>query len=749
MSPAGHLVATGTAQHGTSVGHSRLPRASFLAALLLVCRALGLPFWTKFVEPVRGDLPAHCLVRHVLGEWEIQEGLWLPCKGELTAAAAQLHDPYCGYGVPDKIDAHDPMTPPNISRSFHLLRTSRFTLHPDFRVDFDDGSTGVWTLVYDEGLHFEVTTPQSRRFFAFFKYEVAPDGRNLAWSYCHTTLVGWWDRVPQGDAVRQSLEPTPPAYDVPELVVPETPADQLLHSLKRGCWWGRKVGEDLSVPTNEVPKERRTPLDVPIWPTSLPPDIQSVAAVVRKSLSTDAPWEPVEDDYIEIRGRKLRSIQEVWENAGNQPLLMSRQHIEGRRATVKASLPLHVLSGVQPFGSPAGSEPPWRTIREFDWSNEEHVALRIGRRRSVVPDAPNQGRCGSCYAISTGTVLTSRLWIRYAANDDVFGKINVSAFQGTSCNVYNQGCGGGYVFLALKFGQEHGFRTEECVQEYTREAHHRSSPLSPSLQTCHDLGGQLGTSAYGCRAPPARSSLPESCSVSIKVASWQYVGGVYGGCSEDAMLRTLWEHGPMAASIEPTVAFTVYRKGVFKSAYNSLVQKGENWVWEKVDHAVVVVGWGWARHGDKWLPYWKVRNSWGARWGEGGYARVIRGVNEMAIERVAVVGEVSLFRDGKHIPPTPAKEPTTSQLAANSSTEPSGNREFSVETLPTLRGVTVMRAARTHQPSEDDREAGESESEAASEQAGAPEDADESRIDAKFAAPQPSFLSQSVKRHRT
>ncbi|KFG47557.1 cathepsin CPC2 [Toxoplasma gondii p89] len=656
------------------------------AAVLFLCRVLVL-FWVNEAEPAKGDLPAHCLVRHVLGEWEIQEGLWLPCQeeGNLTTDAARLHDPYCGYGIPDRVDAHGPMTPPNVSASFHALRTSRFTLFPDFRIEFEDGSSGLWTLVYDEGLHFEVSTPQNRRFFAFFKYQLAPDGQNRAWSYCHTTLVGWWERPAAPNLSLQDVEKAPPVYDIPEPIAPETAADALLKSVKRGCWWGRKVGEDLSVPTNEVPKERRTPLEVPLWPTSRPPDVRTVAAVVRKNLAADAPWEPLDEEYVEIRGRKLRTMEEVWAHAGHQPLLISRQNIESTHLTLSVRPPLHLLAGIKPFGSPAGSDPPWRTVRDFDWANEDHVALRIGRRQSVIPDAPNQGGCGSCYAIATGTVLTSRLWIRYAANDDVFGKVNVSAFQGTSCNVYNQGCGGGYVFLALKFGQEHGFRTEDCVSEYHAMADKHKGSLSPNLQTCFDLGGQLGTSAFGCQAPPARASLPDSCNLSVKVTSWHYVGGVYGGCSEDDMLRTLWEHGPMAASIEPTIAFTVYKKGVFRAAYNSLVEQGDNWVWEKVDHAVVISGWGWAKHGDSWLPYWKVRNSWGTKWGEGGYARVLRGVNEMAIERVAVVGEVSLFRGGEHIPPLLARS-LDSQGSSNASKDSERGETLVESVSPVFRG---------------------------------------------------------------
>ena len=46
-------------------------------------------------------------------------------------------------------------------------------------------------------------------------------------------------------------------------------------------------------------------------------------------------------------------------------------------------------------------------------------------------------------------------------------------------------------------------------------------------------------------------------------------------------------------------------------------------------HLVSVVGWGVSDEGEK---FWNVRNSWGSHWGEEGFFRVCRGVNNIAIE---------------------------------------------------------------------------------------------------------------------
>eukprot|EP00929_Paragymnodinium_shiwhaense_P032365 TRINITY_DN17948_c0_g1_i1.p1 TRINITY_DN17948_c0_g1~~TRINITY_DN17948_c0_g1_i1.p1 ORF type:complete len:391 (+),score=90.07 TRINITY_DN17948_c0_g1_i1:99-1175(+) len=105
-----------------------------------------------------------------------------------------------------------------------------------------------------------------------------------------------------------------------------------------------------------------------------------------------------------------------------------------------------------------------------------------------------------------------------------------------------------------------------------------------------------------------------------KVKKWGEVNG------EENMMKEIFARGPivcdMAADSEFLLHYSenaVQHEGVFVTSKN----------YTETDHDVSVSGWGVTESG---IKYWIVRNSWGTYWGEGGWFKVRRGVNQNLIE---------------------------------------------------------------------------------------------------------------------
>ncbi|CAL4073539.1 unnamed protein product, partial [Meganyctiphanes norvegica] len=220
----------------------------------------------------------------------------------------------------------------------------------------------------------------------------------------------------------------------------------------------------------------------------------------------------------------------------------------------------------------------------WDWRNISGI--------NYVAPVRDQGSCGSCFAFASVGALEAR--VRIATKNqrqDVFSTQDV-----VECSVLSQGCTGGFNYLiAGRYAQDQGVVAEEC-------------------NTYTGVDGVCGTDPTCGRT---------------YVSDYEYLGGYYGGCNEEEMMKALYENGPFAVGYMVYFDFYLYTHGIY---HHTELQDRFNPI-EDMNHAVLVVGYG--VDPDTGEKYWTCKNSWGPDFGEAGYFRIRRGTDECGIESAA------------------------------------------------------------------------------------------------------------------
>ena len=219
----------------------------------------------------------------------------------------------------------------------------------------------------------------------------------------------------------------------------------------------------------------------------------------------------------------------------------------------------------------------------FDWRDRNGM--------NFVSPVRNQEQCGSCYAFASMAMMESRL--RILTNNTL--QVVLSPQDVVGCSKYSQGCEGGFPYLiAGKYAEDFGAVEESCF------------PYTGKDSNC--------ISETKCRR--------------YYGTNYYYIGGYYGACNEPEMRLELVNNGPIAVSFEVLNDFLNYKGGIYQ--HTGILDKFNPW--EITNHVVLIVGYG----TEGGIPYWSVKNSWGGDWGENGYFRIIRGVDEVSIESMAV-----------------------------------------------------------------------------------------------------------------
>lgn len=196
----------------------------------------------------------------------------------------------------------------------------------------------------------------------------------------------------------------------------------------------------------------------------------------------------------------------------------------------------------------------------------------------------NQGSCGSCWAFGTVGPLESNIKIKDGLEKDLAEQYLVS------CNTDGWGCNGGW---------------------WAHDYHlNKIPPGEPDAGAVYEADFPYVASDVACG--PAHTHHE-------KIASWRYVGSEYGVPPVNDIKQAILDHGPVAAAVCVGSAFQSYSGGIFQT--NETCPGS-------VNHAIVLVGWDDNYQGTG-IGVWRLRNSWGPGWGEGGYMNIKYGTSNV------------------------------------------------------------------------------------------------------------------------
>lgn len=192
----------------------------------------------------------------------------------------------------------------------------------------------------------------------------------------------------------------------------------------------------------------------------------------------------------------------------------------------------------------------------------------------AVTPVKDQKSCGSCWAFSTTGSLEGALEIA----SGTLVPLSEQQFVDCAGQFGNAGCGGGLMDEAFDYAKQAAICTEESYPYMAADGSCKASSCTAGIQA----GGVTGY----------KDVTKEDVNALMEAVAQQ----------------------PVSVGIEADgYYFQHYQSGVLSQPC------GEN-----LDHGVLLVGYG----SDNGQDYWKVKNSWGPSWGEGGYVRFGRGGQE-------------------------------------------------------------------------------------------------------------------------
>jgi len=216
-------------------------------------------------------------------------------------------------------------------------------------------------------------------------------------------------------------------------------------------------------------------------------------------------------------------------------------------------------------------EPTAEAPDAIDWTNVDG--------ESYVSAVKNQGQCGSCWAFSTTGAIEARTAIATKTTGDDIVTLSEQQLIDCSKSYGNKGCSGGLMDNAFKYVEHAGGLCTEEDYPYTAK------------------------NGLVCEASKCSSDNNDPISSYMDVRA-----------DSEASLMSAVAEGPVSIAIEADqTSFQHYKSGVLTAACGT-----------KLDHGVLLVGYGESSGIIEKQKFWKVKNSWGPTWGDEGYVMLVR-----------------------------------------------------------------------------------------------------------------------------
>lgn len=216
----------------------------------------------------------------------------------------------------------------------------------------------------------------------------------------------------------------------------------------------------------------------------------------------------------------------------------------------------------------------WDDYDEDDDDEDEEIGGDLPdeldwEKKGLTTSVKTQGHCGACYIFSTLAAVETRCAIRNWPLRSLSVQAELDCLD-------DQSCVKGFQSHVYKFGiRKKGFEPENKYDRYSGEINSCEDKQDEHVDALKDWG---------------------------KISSH----------SEEDTKREL-QNGPVSTAICTTsIEWQFLKDGVVKGGSC-----------EGLTHGVTLVGYG--EHPESKEKYWKIKNSWGPHWGQGGYALLCRG----------------------------------------------------------------------------------------------------------------------------